>query len=245
MWHRYGTSIMAVFLLGLGGMKEAKAQDLSPTVFEGQPIASIDFDPREQPLEGRELLEILPIKPDQIYTAANIRAAIERLYATGRYEDIQVDAASSGNGAKGVSITFITKNSWFIGNVSASEDIAEPPNAGQIVNASRLQLGDPFDAAQIPAAAENIRKLLVQNGYFEPRVDPQLQYDNTYQQVNITFAIQTGKRARYEAPKIVGDTSVLNEDAITKATHWHHFLHSRLPRHYAESDSPWESTASA
>ena len=215
--HRYGTSIVAVFLLTAA----AHAQEAS---FEGQRIANVVFDPRKQPLEQRELDEILPVKSGQIYDAADIRAAIERLYATGRYQDIQVDAGTLDGGVGGISIKFITKNSWFIGKVSATEDFAEPPNPGQIVNASRLQLGDPFDMAQIPAAVENIRKLLVQNGYFEPKIDPRIQYDITFQEANITFAIQTGKRARYETPRISGDTSVLSADAITKATKWRRFL---------------------
>ncbi len=214
--HRYGTSIVAVFLLSFfpTGLR---AQDQ----FEGQPVVNVAFDPPQQPLEGRELFEILPVKRGQKYTSVDIRAAIERLYATGRYADIQADA---NNVAGGIAVTFITKNSWFIGKVSTNGEFAESPNAGQIVNASRLQLGDPFDIAQVPAAVENIRKLLVQNGYFAPKIDPQFQYDNTYDQVNITFAIQTGKRARYETPAISGDTSVLNADTITKASHWQRFL---------------------
>src|SRR5580693_58670 len=187
--HCYGTSIVAVFLLSFfpTGLR---AQDQ----FEGQPVVNVAFDPPEQPLEGRELFEILPVKRGQKYTSADIRAAIERLYATGRYADIQADANSV---AGGIAVTFITKNSWFIGKVKTNGEFADSPNAGQIVNASRLQLGDPFDVTQVPAAVENIRKLLVQNGYFAPKIDPQFQYDNTYQQVNITFAIQTGARARY------------------------------------------------
>jgi len=224
--HRYGTSIVAVFLLGFGLTKAAQGQDspkqdLSTSAFEGQRIVNVAFDPPQQPLEGSELFEILPVKRGQNYTAADVRAAIERLYATGRYADIQVDASTV---AGGVAVTFMTKNSWFVGKVSTSDDISDPPNAGQIVNASRLQLGDPFDAAQIPAAVENIRKLLVQNGYFAPKIEPQLQYDETYQQVNITFAIQTGKRARYEPPQISGDTSVLSQEVITQASHWRRFL---------------------
>src|SRR5579863_10127763 len=127
--YRYGTSIVAVFLLGFGLTPGARAQ--GSAAFEGQRIAKVAFDPPKQPLDAPELLDILPVKQDQIYTVDNIRAAIERLYATGRYEDIQVDAASAGNGVNGVTLTFITKNSWFIGDVSTSEDIAEPPNPGQ------------------------------------------------------------------------------------------------------------------
>ncbi|HEX4134903.1 MAG TPA: POTRA domain-containing protein [Bryobacteraceae bacterium] len=236
MRHRYGTGIVAVFLLSFELVGGVRAQDTSsaglssagrssvnPTEsnFEGRRIAGIAFDPPTQPLDASELREILPVKTGQNYSSANIRAAIERLYATGRYADIQVDADGA---VDGVTVTFLTKNSWFIGDVNASEDIAEPPNAGQIVNASRLQLGDPFDMTQIPAAVENIRKLLVQNGYFEPKIDPHFEYEDRYQQVNITFAIKTGKRARFETPKIDGDTTVLSADAITKATRWRRFL---------------------
>lgn len=215
------TTIICVLLVGCGLVVRAGAQETAGAAFEGRRIADIAFDPAQQPLDKSELSEILPVKRDQIYTAADIRAAIERLFATGRYQDIQVDASAT---ASGVRIRFITKNSWFVGKVSASVDFAEPPNAGQIVNAARLQLGDPFDVTQIPVATENIRKLLVQNGYFNPDIDPQLDYDSTYQQVNVTFAVKTGKRASYLAPQVSGDTSVLSADAIAKATHWHRFL---------------------
>ncbi len=161
------------------------------------------------------------MKVAQEYSAAAIREAIERLYATGRYQDIQVDASPADGG---LAIRFITKNSWFIGKVATKGDVGEPPNAGQIVNASRLRLGDPFDMAAVPGAVENVRKLLVENGYFDPEVNPEFDYDSAYQQVNITFAVKTGKRASYLPPQVSGDTSVLSAKAITNATHWHRFL---------------------
>jgi outer membrane protein assembly complex protein YaeT len=210
----YATSILSVLLFSHG----LAAAD-SP--FEGQTIVSVTFDPAEQPLAQRELNGILPLKTGQEYSAAGIREAIERLYATGRYGDIQVDASPADGG---VAIRFITKNSWFIGKVATKGDVGEPPNAGQIVNASRLRLGDPFDVAAVPPAVENIRKLLVENGYFDPEVNPEFEYDNAYQQVNITFALKAGKRASYLPPQVSGDTSVLSSKAIASATRWHRFL---------------------
>lgn len=214
MRHCYATSILSLLLFSHG----LAAAD-SP--FEGQTIVSVSFEPAEQPLAQRELNGILPLKTGQEYSAAGIREAIERLYATGRYGDIQVDASPAEGG---VAIRFITKNSWFIGKVATKGDVGEPPNAGQIVNASRLRLGDPFDAAAVPPAVENIRKLLVENGYFDPEVNPEFDYDNAYQQVNITFALKTGKRASYLPPQVSGDTSVLSSKAIASATRWHRFL---------------------
>jgi outer membrane protein insertion porin family len=215
--HRYAISIMSLFLLSQG----LAAAESPFEAFEGQSIVSVGFEPADQPLEQRELNEILPVKVAQEYSAAGIRDAIERLYATGRYQDIQVDASQADGG---LAIRFITKNSWFIGKVATKGDVGEPPNEGQLVNASRLRLGEAFDMAAVPAAVENVRKLLVENGYFDPVVNPEFDYDNAYQQVNITFALKTGKRASYLPPQVAGDTSVLSAKTITNATHWHRFL---------------------
>jgi outer membrane protein insertion porin family len=218
--HRYATSILALCLLHAA--LSARAQTAgSPPQLEGLPIVNIGFEPARQPLETTEIHDILPIRQDQPYHASGIRAAIERLYATGRYQDIQVDADRSGGG---VALRFVTKNNWFIGHVSVDTDISEAPSPGQIVSASGLDLGMLFDAAQLPAAEDRIRKLLTDNGYFDPEVKHQLDYDVAWQQVRITFAITTGKRAHYDTPQITGDTSVLSAKEIDKATHWHRFL---------------------
>src|ERR1035437_613629 len=92
--------------------------------FEGKEVANIQFDPSRQPLEPEELSEILPLKMHAPLRVADVRASIERLYATGRYADIQVDVKPSDSG---VSVTFITKNSWFVGDVSLAGSISSPP----------------------------------------------------------------------------------------------------------------------
>ena len=215
MRRRYATTILAFCLVASG--LPARAQ----TQFEGLPIVSIGFVPDRQPLETSEIHQILPIGQDQPYHASAVRAAIERLYATGRYRDIQVDASPSG---AGVGITFITKSSWFVGHVGVESDISDPPSAGQMVSASGFDLGTPFDPAQLTPAEAKIRRILVDNGYFNPEVYHRLDYDTFYQQVKITFVISTGKRAHYDPPVIAGDTSVLTENQIDKATRWRRFL---------------------
>jgi outer membrane protein assembly complex protein YaeT len=223
--HSYATSILAVYLVGFGFAARIEAQAFATsnavTTFENQPIVSVNFEPAQQPLDANEMAGILPVKAGRPYRAADVRNAIERLYATGRYQDIQVDATPAANG---LAVRFITKNSWFVGDVSADEDFSEPPSTGQIVNAAHLDLGTPFDPAQVPAAVENIRKLLIDNGYFNPRIDPDVRYNNAYQQVDVTFRIKTGRRARYNPPSISGDTIVLTQEEIIKATRWRRFL---------------------
>src|SRR6478672_2680012 len=81
--------------------------------YEGKTISRIVFVPREQPLDPEELHQILPVKEQTKLHLDDIRAAIDRLFATGTYADIQVDAEVSG--ASDVILRFITQNNWFIG----------------------------------------------------------------------------------------------------------------------------------
>ena len=66
--------------------------------YEGKQVLTIQFDPRQQPLDPSELHDILPLQTNQPLRMADVRASIERLFATGRYADIQVDVKPSGDG---------------------------------------------------------------------------------------------------------------------------------------------------
>ena len=189
--------------------------------FEGQPVVNIVFDPAHQPLEPGEINSFLPLKTAEPYRAAQVRSAIERLYATGRYQDIQVDVTPAPGG---VAVRFITKPSWFIGTVNVDSKLSDPPTAGQMASAAQLSLGAPFDEEQLLVSEASIRKLLTADGYFQAQISHRLDYEPTYQQVKITFVIKAGKRRRYQAPEITGDTSVLSAKAVDKATKWRNFL---------------------
>ena len=217
MRHRNATSILRVWLLILLWAVAASAQG----EFEGKPVSAILWDPAAQPLTDDELQSLIPVKKGEPYRAADVRASIERLYATGRYRDIQADATQTDGM---VTLRFLTKNSWFIGHIGVKEDLSEPPTAGQIVSASRLDTGTLLDEAQIAAAEANIKSLLTNNGYFGATVTHELGYEPLYQQVNVMFVIRTGKRARYETPAISGDTTVIPVKSIDKATRWRRFL---------------------
>src|SRR5580704_698676 len=106
--------------------------------YEGIKVATIQFSPEDQPLDAADLHAILPLKIGDPLKIAAVRASIDRLFATGRYADVQADARPYNGG---VAITFITKNSWFIGSVRDFGVINSPPNANQLQNAGNLSLG--------------------------------------------------------------------------------------------------------
>ena len=208
--------------LRAGAQQQGTETAVPADSFEGQPVGRITFEPAGQVLDQTDINALVPFKTGEPFHGAETRGAIEKLYATGRYSDIQIDLEPSASGA--VDVRFITANSWFFGHVGISGDVSAPPNPGQILSVADIGLGQPFDPGQVSDAEEKIRQLLINNGYFAPLVSHSLEYDKTFQQVGVTFSIGVGRRAHYATPLITGDTSVLSANAIVKATDWRRFL---------------------
>jgi outer membrane protein insertion porin family len=184
--------------------------------FEGRQISEIRFQPAVQPVDSSELNNMLPLKSKTELRMADVRTAIERMYATGRYEYIEVNAEADG---PDVRVIFSTRNSWFIGHVAVSGKIAEPPNAGQLVNATELDLGMPFIPAEVKLAEGKIRRLMVGNGFYEATVTSTLDYSDRAQQVNVNFLVNPGRRSRFGPPILNGDVQ-LSEKVVVRATKW-------------------------
>ena len=218
------TGFFTVCLFGLvayAGAQTPVPGGVPEDAYEGITIAHIVFEPAEQPLEQSVIDALMPLHAGQSYRVAQAREAIAKLYASGRYEDIQIDATPAG---AGVDLTFHTANSWFFGHMEIHGDVAEPPGAGQMLSVAGLSLGLPFDELDVTAGEQKIRDLLIANGYFEPQVSHHLDYEKEWQQVRVTFDVKVGRRAHYRPPEISGDLSVMSEMTIEKATGWRRFL---------------------
>jgi outer membrane protein insertion porin family len=170
--------------------------------YEGLKVTNIQFKPETQPLEPDELHEILPLKIGDPLKIATVRASIDRLFATGRYADIQTDAEPYNGG---VAITFITRNSWFIGSVRDVGLLNSPPNVNQLQNAGNLDLGQPFTDAKLQEAETEQRRILESNGFYRPELKPVFDYDESYQQINIRFEVKSGARAHFTPAVLTGD----------------------------------------
>src|SRR5260370_12758491 len=184
--------------------------------YEGKTIAHILFVPREQPVDPEELHKILPVKERTPLHLDDVRAAISRLYATGTYADIKVDAEIRDGE---LILRFITQNNWFIGRVAMKGQIKSPPNAGQVANATRLELGAVQSDDKMNQALDGIQQLFKSNGYFQSQVQPRFTYNQRTNQVRIDFEVQSGRRAKYRTPTLIGDLKMPPEKVIS-ATRW-------------------------
>ncbi len=192
----------------------ASAQEATPAALDNQHVTEVRFEPARQPLSPEQLARILPLKPDGAVSTADVREAIKELYATGRYAYVQVNAEPVPTG---VSLVIETRPQWFVGPVEVETDFRSPPNVGQVENAARLRLGEPFAEEDVGRAVENIQELLRRNGFFLGTVVPEMTRNDEYQQVSFRFVVQSGPRARLTHPVITGDPRLSPQDIAESA----------------------------
>ncbi len=211
---RLGWWVSVPIILALGVKSLAALSD----EYEGKPIASVQFDPEKQPLSRDQLLAMIPLRSGQPLHGSDVRAAIERLYRTGEYIDIAVDAALAPSG---VAIKIVTKPSYFVGHVSVT-GVPDPPNEGQLVLATKLELGTAFTSDELKAAGERVEDVVKRNGFYHSSVQSKTVNDAAFQQANIDFTVDAGERARFDGLKATGDSERSLEDLI-KSTGWKRF----------------------
>jgi outer membrane protein insertion porin family len=204
----FGLAIFFAFLSACPVMAQTLA-------FEGKPIVAIQF-PNGQPLHPADLARVQPIKVGQPLRADDVAHAIDGLFATGRFENIVVEAEASGGG---VIVRFVTQNASFLNGVAAEGKIMESPNRAQTESATRLSLGAPFHDSDVTQAVNRIQRLFRANGFYEAQVTPTVERDDDTQQAFLTVEIHAGKRAKYDTPVITGETK-LSDATILRATGW-------------------------
>lgn len=205
------------FLLGFSVLlcSPLSAQEAAQN-FWGKTVVAISYDPVRQPIDPRDLKSTQLVQPGEPLDPHQVAGTIDRLFASGLYDDIQVDAEPSGNG---VSLRFITRARRFIGHVGAQGKISDPPSRGVILSQAQLSLGTPFDEATLEIARQNIETEMHDNGLYQAKVGVATIEDPNTHDVTIRFLVDSGKRAHYEMPVIHGDTKLPNE-TIVRATGW-------------------------
>ena len=117
---------------------------------EGTPVLAVRHQPEtpgESPMQPAALARIITQQSGQPYSSRAIRESIERLFATGRFADIQVDAQRE---AGGIILTFLTKSRYFVGAVLV-RGVEAPPSESQLRAAVKREGHNAVPAGRQPA----------------------------------------------------------------------------------------------
>ena len=183
--------------------------------FAGRIIRSVQYTPAKI-LHPNDLQRVQVLKTGDPLRAEDVSEAIDRLFSTGLFEDISVEVDPYGDG---VAVRFVTQPARFVGGLTVTGGITQPPKRGEVTSNAQIQLGARFRQEDVSSGVERIKGLLQSNGLYEAKVAPKVEPVGSGEQVFVTFQVKSGKRAKYETPVIQGETG-LSDSSILRATGW-------------------------
>ena len=173
--------------------------------YEGRPVKQIDF----RGLAGGDatmLRSLLPVREDEPLTREALQQSLRTLYATGLFETLEVQADTVSGG---IALTYVGKENYFNGQIRVQglKDNV-PPRPSDLINATRLDLGELFSEDEVKNGLERTKKVLEDYGYYEASVTYQLTPHEDTRQMDITFLVDQGPIARVGKVTIHDDTGI-------------------------------------
>lgn len=168
-----------------------------------------------------ELIRTLPFRVGETLQMSSIRESIQRLFETGRFTDVEVDATLQGDGVR---LIFSTEPTFFVSRVNIRGE-NEPPNRNQLSTAAHLDLGAPFHEDEVAAAIDRMQERLRANGLYKAAIEYRVDTVPYTEEASIYFEVKPGKRAHFGGVAFSGpngealSNSALN--GLIRSTGWH------------------------
>jgi outer membrane protein insertion porin family len=159
--------------------------------FEGVTFDATDKLPGELEQKAGQ-----PLDPEKV------RASLRRLYASGRYRDIEVKAVRQGGA---VTLIFTGPPRFYVGRVQIV-GIKDDRLTSLAEYGTKLDPGTAFTETAVPAGTAGIKQTLSSNGYYASQVAVVTTADTAGQQENVTYDVKLGPQAR------VGNVTVEGTD---------------------------------
>lgn len=177
----------------------------------GLPVRQIEFR-GAAPAETGHLLTLLVQKTDEPLDKQKLRRSIQNLYATGRFADIQVEADRSPQNE--LTLVFVARENSFIGPMTMSGAPRDGPNNHQLINTSKLVLGELFTDANLQRALQSMERALRENGYYEAKISTEYVRHPETRQIDIHFHVAPGPKAKIGKVSIEGESGLTPEQAM-------------------------------
>jgi outer membrane protein assembly factor BamA len=198
--------------------------------YDGQNVSAISLIANPH----RDLQTLYPLvtqKTGEPYSQAKIEADARALQQAGHFPEVKAAVVPDVDGLR---VLFLLEPAYYIG-------VVEFPEATKLFSYTRLlQVAnlsdeDPYDGSRITDALSALRDFFHRNGYFQAEVHGEPSIDDAHQLVNVTFAIQVGKRAKISAVSIEGPDDAEKSHLLRSI----HSLRARLSRGLLKAGNPY------
>lgn len=123
---------------------------------------------------------------------AKVDESLKKLYATGRFINLQAEAEAAPGG---VTLTFAGKARYFIGVVRVS-GTPKALDSSTLTAAARLPLGRPLHEEELASAEQSIKSVLANNAFYQAKIRTKVVRNPATQEANVLLIITSGPQSR-------------------------------------------------
>jgi len=150
--------------------------------------------------DAAQLAAFVGLVPGRPLDHEAVRRAVELIFATGRYEDVQVEIVRT-HAEPGVEVVFRPVPAPLLVAVRVEGDRVLSPRA--IARTARLRSGEPLWPARLERAGRDVALALARRGRLEALVEPEAR--RVARGALAVFRIRAGPRVRVAAARVECD----------------------------------------
>jgi outer membrane protein insertion porin family len=157
--------------------------------------------------------------PDQLaqkvgepFDPQKVRESTRRLFASGRYRDVEVRGVRSGNE---VTLIFAGSPRYYVGRVTIA-GVKSERLTSLLEYATKLNPGTALTRSAVQDGTEGITETLEQQGFYQPKVSAKTETDQAGDQVNVTYTVNLGPQARIGEVQLEGTDPGLTLEQFKK-----------------------------
>lgn len=189
--------------------------------WEGKIIHQITFDPTAT-FSDVDLFEIIDIHPGSRYRQHEIRAGIQRLYETGKFKDIWVEAEPAGEGKISLRFVLIQRRIFssvrVVGNYFVSQK--------EILEAMKIRPEDEFTENRWEKAVSEVVSLYNKKGFLKARFSSQFRpHPENRRRIEAFLHVDEGaetkiRRIIFRGNKVFSDLALILKMDSEKGQHY-------------------------
>lgn len=206
---RVATGLIACQAALIGAPTAAPAQEAA---FEGRRVTEVRVID-EAGKRVREKIPSLPLASGQVFDFAAERESLRLLYRLGDYADIRVAVTTV---AEGLRVDFVVQRNFY-NNLVRVEGLKPPPSEAVALAAVRLKLGEAFRESSLSEAVERLQGALREDGLYAAKVTRRLTPHDATRQMDVTFVVEPGTRARLGVISVENRTPYSERDLLRRA----------------------------
>jgi outer membrane protein insertion porin family len=178
--------------------------------FDGQVITAVIIDTRMR-FDADTLLKLTGIGAGRRFDATAVRASMNRLYETGLFVLIAVEAEPTANG---VSLVYHLGAKQRIHDLTVTGRVLSF-STRQLRNTLQLSTGDEFSRERLQAALDRLLQFYTRHGYMQTRVTPAVTTQPNQADIRLIITVDEGPPALIGPLTLAGQLG-LPETAVRK-----------------------------